>query len=333
VFLFGLGSGERSPASCFVLVRSCVTPWRFGLARYRLRFLLQEIDLPRGTTLLGRSPECHVTLEDPLVSRQHARIVIGDEGAVCEDLKSRNGVKVNGLALKGPTKLRDGDRVRIGTHELVFCEVAHDLPASPAKTTGFLLHCARCRLPYPQEVVSCPNCGATEQLEEDTMTGQLQSESRRSWGVQLLAEVAQKALSLDRTQDAVRALHRIMTQLEDRVLAHEPLDQEQLDHVALLCVKATVVSSDPVLLGALLRIYARSTLLPSLEALDAMRSLPAELRAPLVPGVEAVTSAFSSNEARTKTSPSALARLQDLADDIGAMGPADETRPNPVMPS
>src|ERR1019366_4843126 len=120
--------------------------------------------------LLGRSPECHVTLEDPLVSRQHARIVIGDEGAVCEDLKSRNGVRINGLALKGPTKLKDGDRVRIGTQELVFCEVEQDA-AAPAKTTGFLRHCARCRIPYPQEMVSCPNCGTTGQLEEDTMTG------------------------------------------------------------------------------------------------------------------------------------------------------------------
>ena len=50
------------------------------MARYRLRFLLQEFDLPRGTTLIGRSSECQVTIEDPLVSRQHARILIdGDE--------------------------------------------------------------------------------------------------------------------------------------------------------------------------------------------------------------------------------------------------------------
>ena len=85
------------------------------MARYRLRFLLQEIDLPRGATLLGRSPECHVTLEDPLVSREHARIAIYEQSATCEDLGSRNGVKINGLAMKGPTRLKDGDRVRIGT--------------------------------------------------------------------------------------------------------------------------------------------------------------------------------------------------------------------------
>src|SRR5580693_6435434 len=96
---------------------------RSDLARYRLRFLLQEIDLHRGVTFIGRSPDCQVTIEDPLVSRQHARIVIDDMGARVEDLKSRNGVKVNGQAIKGETAIKDGDRLRIGTQELVFCEI------------------------------------------------------------------------------------------------------------------------------------------------------------------------------------------------------------------
>ena len=85
------------------------------MARYRLRFLLQEFDLPRETTLIGRSSDCHVTIEDPLVSRQHARIVIDDDGAKCEDLGSRNGVKINGVIARGFMPLKDGDRLCIGT--------------------------------------------------------------------------------------------------------------------------------------------------------------------------------------------------------------------------
>ena len=68
------------------------------MARYRLRFLLQEFDLPRGATLIGRSSDCHVTIEDPLVSRQHARIVIDGDDATLQDLGSRNGVKLNGAS-------------------------------------------------------------------------------------------------------------------------------------------------------------------------------------------------------------------------------------------
>ncbi|MGH7327570.1 MAG: FHA domain-containing protein, partial [Polyangiaceae bacterium] len=151
------------------------------MARYRLRFLLQEFDLPRGATLIGRSSDCHVTIEDPLVSRQHARIVIDDDGAKCEDLGSRNGVKINGVVARGFTPLKDGDRLRIGTQELVFCAVGVAAPPPPAKTTGFLRYCASCRLPYPQELAACPACGATEQVDEETLNGPLGVASQNAW--------------------------------------------------------------------------------------------------------------------------------------------------------
>ena len=89
--------------------------------RYRLRFLLQEFDLPKGETLIGRSAECHVTIEDPLVSRQHARIMLEGDAVTFEDLGSRNGGRINGLPVKRPVQLRDGGRIRIRTQELVFC--------------------------------------------------------------------------------------------------------------------------------------------------------------------------------------------------------------------
>lgn len=302
------------------------------LARYRLRFLLQEIDLPRGATLLGRSPECHVTLEDPLVSREHARIAIDEQSATCEDLGSRNGVKINGLAMKGPTRLKDGDRVRIGTQELVFCEVAQGI-ASAARTTGILSYCARCRLPYPKEVVACPNCGANEQVEEDTMTGQLGGESRHAWGVQLLMEVAQKALSLDRTQDAVRALTRVIGQLEDRRAGHEPLDAAQVDAVVAMAVRTAVAANDASVLQGALDAAARATILPTALTFDAMLSLPSDLKHALLAPVEALAVAFGTTDSRKGTNLQALGKLQDLVDAIGARDPADETRPNPVRPS
>jgi len=80
------------------------------LVRYRLRFVLQELDLPQGVTIIGRSLDCNLTLEDPLVSRRHARIVLDATGARIEDLDSRNGVRVNGVAVREPVVLRSGDR-------------------------------------------------------------------------------------------------------------------------------------------------------------------------------------------------------------------------------
>ena len=112
---------------------------RMSLARFRLRFLLQEIDLPQGDTVLGRSATCQVTIEDPLVSREHARIRINGDRATIEDLRSRNGVQVGGAPVQGVHVLRDGERVRIGTQELVFFAAAPpEISRRLARTTGFM---------------------------------------------------------------------------------------------------------------------------------------------------------------------------------------------------
>src|SRR5689334_10535654 len=88
--------------------------------KYRLRFLLQEFNLPFGITIIGRADDCQVTLLDPSVSRHHARIIVDDHCAILEDLRSLNGCRVNGARIRKPTDLVEGDRIRIGTQELVF---------------------------------------------------------------------------------------------------------------------------------------------------------------------------------------------------------------------
>src|SRR5882724_11335053 len=109
------------------------------LARFRLRFLLQEIDLPQGDTVIGRSATCQVTIEDPLVSREHARIRITGERATIEDLGSRKGVHALG----------DGERVRIGTQEMVFCAGAPPATVNAGtRTTGFMCNCSECGHTY-----------------------------------------------------------------------------------------------------------------------------------------------------------------------------------------
>ena len=64
--------------------------------------------------VIGRSPASTLRLDDPSVSRTHARI--GD-GRI-EDAGSSHGTFVDGLPLDGPVLLRDGMRIRIGDQEL-----------------------------------------------------------------------------------------------------------------------------------------------------------------------------------------------------------------------
>ena len=127
--------------------------------RYRLRFLLQEFNLPHGVTVIGRGEDCHITLFDPSVSRAHARIVVDDRGVIIEDMKSRNGCRVNGNRISGPTPLAEGDRIRIGTQELVF-GILQEFSHVQRRDTGSICFCSACRTAYANEMDACPNCGA-----------------------------------------------------------------------------------------------------------------------------------------------------------------------------
>ena len=242
------------------------------MARYRLRFLLQEFDLPRGITLLGRSLDCHVTIEDPLVSRQHARIVIDDNGAFVEDLGSRNGVKVNGMTVREPTSMKDGDRLRIGTQDLVFCRV-DPVGAVHAKTTGVLRLCANCRLPYPREMVSCPNCEGTEQTDEETLSGSFGADKQHSWSVQLLVEALERALTLGRGPDADRIVRRATAQVEEMIVAGTVLDEEQLAKLANAAAKVSIAADDPTWGVWVPEVYRRASRLPPGPVIDSMLEL------------------------------------------------------------
>jgi hypothetical protein len=274
--------------------------------------LLQEFDLPRGATLIGRSSDCHVTIEDPLVSRQHARIVIDGDDATLQDLGSRNGVKVNGVGIRGPAKLKDGDRLRVGTQELVFCRVEQAANAS-AKTTGFLRHCAKCRLPYPQEVVACPNCGATEQLDEETLSGQFGASSQGSWSVQLLIEVLEKALSLSRVADAERILRRASAQLEERIVQHEEVDARQLATLADAATRVSLQSGDPTWGCWAVQVYRRVPHVPDGELIDRLAELLACHPAEIGESVDGLAAHYAAQRRpMTDEETAAIARLEHL---------------------
>jgi hypothetical protein len=76
-----------------------------------------EIDSRR--VVIGRSRECDIQIADPNASRRHAEIRRDGETFSIVDLGSTNGLEVNGRRTQRAT-LSDGDRITIGTTELVF---------------------------------------------------------------------------------------------------------------------------------------------------------------------------------------------------------------------
>ena len=73
------------------------------------------IALSDGTTLMGRSHDNDIVVDEAKVSRNHAGIRKNPNGYWLEDLGSRNGTFVNGIPIAGEGQLlRDEDRIELG---------------------------------------------------------------------------------------------------------------------------------------------------------------------------------------------------------------------------
>lgn len=70
---------------------------------------------------VGRLPDCELVVDDPSVSKHHARLTWSEATgqATVTDLSSSNGTLVNGRPAQGPVPMNDGDEVAFG--EARFC--------------------------------------------------------------------------------------------------------------------------------------------------------------------------------------------------------------------
>jgi pSer/pThr/pTyr-binding forkhead associated (FHA) protein len=85
------------------------------LPRVFLESPVRTFPLSLGTFAIGRDPAADVRLEGSEVSRHHARLVVTEQDAVLEDLRTVNGTYVNKEKLVAPRALADGDEVAFGS--------------------------------------------------------------------------------------------------------------------------------------------------------------------------------------------------------------------------
>lgn len=78
-----------------------------------------EEKFDRCPVLIGRGTECDFVLEDPSVSRRHAKISRLPGGYLVEDLRAANGTKVNGVRVS-QAPLHDADELGVGSARLRF---------------------------------------------------------------------------------------------------------------------------------------------------------------------------------------------------------------------
>lgn len=76
--------------------------------------------LPEGGTVsIGRHANNQIVIDDPMVSRHHARFIWRDNSFLLEDLGSANGTWVNNVLTTSPVALRAGDLIGLSQEVLL----------------------------------------------------------------------------------------------------------------------------------------------------------------------------------------------------------------------
>src|SRR5438067_956761 len=80
----------------------------------------RPLSVPVNGGTIGRSRSCEIVLSDIGISRKHAELRPSGERWTIADLGSTNGLRVNGVTVTGSQPIESGDRIELGSTELVF---------------------------------------------------------------------------------------------------------------------------------------------------------------------------------------------------------------------
>jgi len=98
-----------------------VSPEELGVEREVVSLNVEgrKLEITKQRTVIGRSRDCDVHIEDPSASRRHAEVRQEGTAYWILDLGSTNGVTVNGRRQQR-AQLQNEDRITVGSTELVF---------------------------------------------------------------------------------------------------------------------------------------------------------------------------------------------------------------------
>jgi hypothetical protein len=120
-----------------------------------------EINLPLGELIIGRGPECYLRVDEPMVSRLHAKLRVTPTTVFLEDLGSRNGSRINGVAASGTVSLNPGDILGVGTQQFTLEREEDPLPHRPT------VNYAGWQPNSPNATLPLPSTAQTPQSSED----------------------------------------------------------------------------------------------------------------------------------------------------------------------
>ena len=197
---------------------------------YWIDYRGHRLELRPGALVIGRSTGCQLVLDDALVSRRHAQLVLTDQEVRLEDLGSANGVYVNGERVNQVRVLSPGDRIVVGQQELAFRAGTRQREVyERARFTAVTLSGVD-----PDKVVD--PFGREADVDAEA--------TQQSDALQLLGGVADKVLAFGRGEDAERILGVLLRNVLSRAQANGRLEPALADKAAEYAIKIAAVTGN-----------------------------------------------------------------------------------------
>lgn len=241
------------------------------MVRFRLRLQLQEFELPAGQTIIGRGSSCNLTIDDVLMSRDHALVRVTDGRVTIRDLGSRNGTWLNGSRIEDETELQDGDRIRFGSTEIRFGRVV--TPRRDVMTTASIRVCFGCGAPHVAQAPNCPRCG-TAAGQGPTGAPRSESQRRRDFWLSLEVELLDKAIEMFRLDEAEESMRRLMEKLDALIEAKKTFEVAKVDAALRAAVRFSRIRGTGRCIGWVFDVLRRVEMLPSPELFAVVAETP-----------------------------------------------------------
>lgn len=207
---------------------------------YALRYAGRDFPLGQGRFTIGRSEDCQLCLDDPVASRHHAVVVVQGDVALLSDLKSRNGVYLNGDRVQGELVLKNGDKIRIGMQEVL--------------------------------VVQRVSAGRA-----DTLVQPQTASSLNTFGV--LGGLAEKAIGMGRGDEAERILGRQLENIVERLERGSAIEEPDFEKAVEYCLRIAELTKKSRWVTCLFRLHTAKSTLMRADVVNALYSVGPKLDA------------------------------------------------------
>lgn len=187
---------------------------------------------PGQSCTLGRSAECEIVIDDPLVSRRHARVEVDAAGMRIDDLGSRNGVLVNGEPVTGAVRLATGDEIQLGAE--VIKVMGNSSGPSRGESAPTVSSMPAVQLTAAEVADTLSRSDLPPAVDEDSLSG---PQTVKANSLQLLGAVVDKALALGRGTEAEHILRSNLTGLLEEAREGLEMDDAVLQLAATYAVK------------------------------------------------------------------------------------------------